>query len=76
MHEFFECPSKKKLDQFAKDNGDSHHWGQWKWEKYYRDFYESLGDTEAERKKQAQAINKSPTIGKKRLSEDAFGKSD
>ena len=34
-HEYFECPTKKKLDAFAKANQDSANWGQWKYEKYY-----------------------------------------
>ncbi len=35
-HEFFECPTKRKLDTFAKHNGDALLWGQWKYQKYYK----------------------------------------
>ena len=29
-HEFFECPTKRKLDAWATKNGDSWEWGKWK----------------------------------------------
>lgn len=35
-HEYYECPTKKKLDEYAKKNGDSALWGAWKWHKYYK----------------------------------------
>ena len=34
-HDYFECGTKKKLDGWAKSNGDSANWGNWKWQTYY-----------------------------------------
>ena len=34
-HDYFECGTKKKLDAWAKSNGDSANWGNWKWVTYY-----------------------------------------
>lgn len=39
-HEYYECPTKRKLDKWAKNNGDSANWGQWKYEKYYSNLSE------------------------------------
>ena len=37
-HEYFECPTKKRLDAIAKTNGDRLNWGAWKYKKYYKAF--------------------------------------
>ena len=37
-HEYWECPTKKRLDAFAKNNGDSALWGAYKYHKYYKHF--------------------------------------
>ena len=37
-HEYWECPTKRRLDKFAKNNGDSVAWGAWKYYKYYKNF--------------------------------------
>ena len=34
-HEYWECPTKKRLDAFATKNGESALWGSWKYHKYY-----------------------------------------
>ena len=34
-HYYYQCPTKKTLDKYAKANDDSHHWGAWKWQTYY-----------------------------------------
>ena len=36
-HEFYECPTKKRLDAHAKKINDTL-WGSWKYEKYYKVF--------------------------------------
>ena len=36
-HEFYECPTKKRLDAYAKKMNDSL-WGNWKYIKYYKAF--------------------------------------
>ena len=38
MHEFFECPTKRKCDEYAKKNNDQNGWGQWKWVTYYHKY--------------------------------------
>ena len=38
LHEWHECPTKKKMDIIAKENDDCPNWGQWKYEQYYREF--------------------------------------
>ena len=35
LHEWSECPTKKKLDKFARDNDDVANWGDWKFKNYY-----------------------------------------
>ena len=37
-HEYFECPTKKRLDAIAKNNGDRLNWGAWKYHTYYKSF--------------------------------------
>ena len=44
-HEFWECPTKRTLDSWAKAHNDQQHWGQWKYERYYSAF----GDSQKER---------------------------
>lgn len=39
-HSYYECPTKRKLDHFAKANGESFIWGSWKWHAYYHKFTE------------------------------------
>ena len=36
LHEPLECPTKKRLDAYAKANGDNANWGTWKWLTYYK----------------------------------------
>ena len=40
MHEFFECPTKRKLDYWAKNNNDKDAWGNWKFTTYYHKYDE------------------------------------
>ena len=49
LHEWWECPTRWKLDKFAKKNGDAANWGNWKYFEYYKDWFERLGDDDAER---------------------------
>ena len=44
-HEYWECPTKKKLDAYAAKNGEAHIWGCWKYYRYYKDI-----DTETRKK--------------------------
>ena len=37
-HEFWECGSKRRLDKWAKANGDQKNWGKVKYNTYFR-FY-------------------------------------
>ena len=38
MHEFFECPTKRKLDAYARKNNDTATWGKFKWLAYYHKY--------------------------------------
>ena len=56
LHQFYECPTKKKLDQFAKDNNDVANWGQWKYDNYYKAFLASFGGDAEENQKKAKKV--------------------
>ena len=46
-HEYWECPTKKRLDKWARKNGDSFMWGKVKYGLYYH----LLSEEERERHK-------------------------
>ena len=47
-HMYYECPTKKRLDSFAKNNGESYIWGVIKYHRYYHRY--SAEQREAHRK--------------------------
>ena len=65
-HRYFQCPTKTWLDNYAKKIGDTANWGQWKFEKYYKDF------DEATKKKDKVAARKCVATKRKRLWRNKF----
>ena len=47
-HEYFECPTKKKLDKFARKNGDSVYWGAYKFHAYYKNLNQKTREIHGE----------------------------
>ena len=57
LHEPAECIVKKKLDDFARQNDDTHHWGQWKYDTYYRKMSEAANSKDEARREAKQQVS-------------------